>query len=120
MIFKKKIKINDIFFQKISKKNLLCPILMNIKIPWLKITICGKKVNNHVTKCYFNIREKIKTVKDAQKVDFCNYFGVYTKKSPWNSKTTKCICFRLILDPLFLFLQAFLRLLVFFLKDKQS
>ena len=121
MIFKKKSK-KMIFFSKKFQKKIhcyegffLCQILMNIKIPWLKITICGKKVNNHVTKCYFN-REKIKTIKNAQKVDFCSYFGVYTKKSPRNSKTTKCICFRLMLDPLFLFLQAFLRLLVFFLK----
>ena len=28
--------------------------LMDTKISWLKITICDKKFNKHVTKCYFN------------------------------------------------------------------
>ena len=46
---------NGLLFQKISKKTLDAFIvlmsgcqLMNIKISWFKITICGKKVNKHV------------------------------------------------------------------------
>ena len=78
--FQKKIQKMAFFFKNFQKKIpcyekfrciyfscVLLP-LMNIKISLLKITICGMKVNKHVTKCYFN-RKKI-TMKNAQKVDF--------------------------------------------------
>ena len=78
--FQKKIQKIAFFFKNFHKKSLVTRNLdafiflvsychlMNIKISLLKITICGKKVNKHVTKCYFN-RKKI-TMKNAQKVDF--------------------------------------------------
>ena len=111
-----------IFFSKKFQKKIhcyegffLCQILMNIKIPWLKITICGKKVNNHVTRCYFN-REKIKTIKNPQKVDFCNYFGVYTKKNPSEFKNYEMYLFPSYAGPIVSFSSSFPTLVSFFLK----